>query len=86
MQDVSAEAIACMVDMSPDEVQDVLGSTASSASGAQQAIMQLAQHASDTLMQLQAGLSSSGIAQELGGIHCLTDNPLWVLCCLPLCL
>eukprot|EP00891_Asterochloris_glomerata_P000304 jgi/Astpho2/304/Aster-02189 len=57
--DVSAEAIACMVDMSPDEVQDVLGSTASSASGAQQAIMQLARHASDTLMQLQAGLSSS---------------------------
>ena len=74
MQDVSAEAIACMVDMSPDEVQDVLGSTASSASGAQQAIMQLARHASDTLMQLQAGLSSSGVAQEHGGLHCLTDN------------
>ena len=52
-----------MVDMSPEEVQDVLGSTAGSASGAQQAVMQLAQHASDTLTQLQAGLSSSGTAE-----------------------
>ena len=76
MQDVSAEAIACMVDMSPDEVQDVLGSTARSASGSQQAVMQLAQHASDTLMQLQAGLSSPGTAEERGGNHCSPDAAL----------
>ena len=86
MQDVSAEAIACMVDMSPDEVQDVLGSTARSASGSQQAVMQLAQHASDTLMQLQAGLSSLGTAEEHGGNHCSPDAARWGLCCLPLCL
>ena len=78
MQDVSAEAIACMVDMSPDDVQDVLGSTARSASGSQQAIMQLAQNASDTLMQLQAGLSSSGTAEEHGGHHCSPDAALGV--------
>ena len=77
MQDVSAEAIACMVNMSPDEVQDVLGSTARSASGAQQAVMQLAKHASDALLQLQAGLSPSGIVEEHGGKHCPPAYAPW---------